>query len=411
LPKEVSFFLFLPDRHLPLLLSFVASLSAAALGRATEDAARDDVQVAAYYFPNWGPENVSEWAPVKRAQPRFEGHAQPKVPVWGYQDETDPVVMAQKIAVAADHGVDAFIFCWYYYNESDSGLAGGAWDGSKYLYQALEEGFMAAPNNDQIQFGIMWCNHNLGDKVKGAVTPETFEQLTDYVIEHYFKHPSYWKINGCPYFSIYEVNTFLQTFGGDRAAAAAALERFREKTKAAGFPGLHLNGVVWGIGNADPDGTVTALGLDSLTSYVWIHHYALPDFPATDYQKVADAYFDAVENGGGANGLGQAVKNLSAPYHPNVSMGWDSSPRCPPDADWMNERGYPFGAIITDNTPERFRDALVRARQLAMRLPPDNRIITINAWNEWGEGSYLEPDTVHDMGYLEAVKSVFVSGE
>jgi hypothetical protein len=261
--------------------------------------------------------------------------------------------MAQKIAVAADHGVDAFIFCWYYYNESDSGLAGGAWDGSKYLYQALEEGFMAAPNNDQIQFGIMWCNHNLGDKVKGAVTPETFERLTDYVIEHYFKHPSYWKINGCPYFSIYEVNTFLQTFGGDRAAAAAALERFREKTKAAGFPGLHLNGVVWGIGNADPDGTVTALGLDSLTSYVWIHHYALPDFPATDYQKVADAYFDAVENGGGANGLGQAVKNLSAPYHPNVSMGWDSSPRCPPDADWMNERGYPFGAIIADNTPQR----------------------------------------------------------
>jgi len=117
---------------LPCLLAFLAL---ATPGRAaTEDAARDDVQVAAYYFPNWGPENVSEWAPVKRAQPRFEGHAQPKVPVWGYQDETDPAVMAQKIAVATDHGVDAFIFCWYYYNESDSGLAGGAWDGSKYLY-------------------------------------------------------------------------------------------------------------------------------------------------------------------------------------------------------------------------------------------------------------------------------------
>jgi hypothetical protein len=77
----------------------------------------------------------------------------------------------------------------------------------------------------------------------------------------------------------------------------------------------------------------------------------------------------------------------------------------------MNERGYPFGAIITDNTPERFRDALVRARQLAMSLPADNRIITINAWNEWGEGSYLEPDTVHGMGYLEAVKSVFGSDD
>jgi hypothetical protein len=256
----------------------------------------------------------------------------------------------------------------------------------------------------------MWCNHNLGDKVKGAVKPETFEKLTDYVIENYFKHPSYWKINGCPYFSIYEVNTFIETFGGDRDAAAAALEKFREKTKAAGFPGLHLNGVLYGLGGADRNGTVAALGLDSVTSYVWIHHYSLPDFPATDYQQVADGYFAAVENGGGANGLGQAAKHLPAPYHPNVSMGWDSSPRCPPEADWMNERVYPFGAIITENTPERFREALVRAKDLAMNLPAGNRVITINSWNEWGEGSYLEPDTLHGMGYLEAVREVFGTG-
>jgi predicted nucleotidyltransferase len=258
--------------------------------------------------------------------------------------------LARKIEAAADHGIDAFIFDWYYYNEDESGLAGGAWDGSKYLYKALEEGFLAAPNNDRLKFGIMWCNHNLGDKVKGAVKPETFEKLTDYVIENYFKHPSYWKINGCPYFSIYEVNTFIETFGGDRDAAAAALEKFREKTKAAGFPGLHLNGVLYGLGGADRNGTVAALGLDSVTSYVWIHHYSLPDFPATDYQQVADGYFAAVENGGGANGLGQAAKHLPAPYHPNVSMGWDSSPRCPPEADWMKERVYPFGAIITTST-------------------------------------------------------------
>ena len=394
-----------------LIMASLAALPGAAPGRAaTEDAAPDDVQVAVYYFPNWGPENASEWASLKRAQPRFEGHAQPKVPAWGYQDETDPAVMAQKIEAAADHGIDAFIFDWYYYNEDESGLAGGAWDGSKYLYKALEEGFLAAPNNDRLKFGIMWCNHNLGDKVKGAVKPETFEKLTDYVIENYFKHPSYWKINGCPYFSIYEVNTFIETFGGDRDAAAAALEKFREKTKAAGFPGLHLNGVLYGLGGADRNGTVAALGLDSVTSYVWIHHYSLPDFPATDYQQVADGYFAAVENGGGANGLGQAAKHLPAPYHPNVSMGWDSSPRCPPEADWMNERVYPFGAIITENTPERFREALVRAKDLAMDLPAGNRVITINSWNEWGEGSYLEPDTLHGMGYLEAVREVFGTG-
>jgi Na+/melibiose symporter-like transporter len=121
-----------------LLPSLLAFLALATPGRAAaEDDAPDDVQVAVYYFPNWGPENASEWGPVKRAQPRFEGHAQPKVPAWGHQDETDPAVMAQKIDAAADHGVDAFIFCWYYYNQDESGLAGGAWDGSKYLYEAV----------------------------------------------------------------------------------------------------------------------------------------------------------------------------------------------------------------------------------------------------------------------------------
>jgi hypothetical protein len=59
----------------------------------------------------------------------------------------------------------------------------------------------------------------------------------------------------------------------------------------------------------------------------------------------------------------------------------------------------------------RFRDALVRARRLATSIPADDRIITINVRNEWGEGSYLEPDTVHGMGYLEAVKSVFGSDD
>ena len=70
----------------------------------------DQIQLAAYYFPNWGPVAQSEWPTLQAAKPRFEGHAQPKVPVWGYENENDPVVMARKIAAAADHGIDAFIF-------------------------------------------------------------------------------------------------------------------------------------------------------------------------------------------------------------------------------------------------------------------------------------------------------------
>jgi hypothetical protein len=373
----------------------------------------NQTQVGVYYFPNWGPVAHSEWKSNKAAKPRFEGHAQPKIPVWGYENENDPVVMARKIAPAADHGIDAFIFDWYYYDPDASGLEGqklkaSPWEGSKYLYSALEHGYLGAANNDRLKFAIMWCNHNLGAKVKGAVTPETFETLTNYVIEKYFKHPSYWKIAGCPYFSVYQVETLLETFGGDRAKAAAALVRFRERVKAAGFPGLHVNGVLFGLGGKEGPAVAKALGLDSATTYTWIHHFAPPRFPATDFGEVADAYFRAVEKGGGWNGLEQPAAALPVPYHLNVSMGWDSSPRCKGDADWMTiRRGYPYGPVIVNNTPERFRSALLRAKEITLRRPPNERVITINSWNEWGEGSYLEPDTVHGMKYLEAARDVF----
>jgi hypothetical protein len=69
---------------------------------------------------------------------------------------------------------------------------------------------------------------------------------------------------------------------------------------------------------------------------------------------------------------------------------------------------YPFTSVVVNNTPEAFRAALESARAFAVaNLPPDKRIITLNSWNEWTEGSYLEPDTVNGMAYLDAVREVF----
>jgi len=368
-----------------------------------------DVQVAAYYFPNWGPVFSSEWATLKAAKPRFNGHQQPKVPFWGYTNENDPQVMAQKIDAAADNGIDAFIFDWYYYDTGSNLLVDptpGHWDGQKYLSAALENGFLKAANNSKLKFSLMWCNHDLGGLVKGAVKPATFEEIMDYVIANYFKHPSYWKINGCPYFSIYQINTFLETYGNDYAKAAAAIELFRTKVKAAGFPDLHLNGVLFGLAG-DMNNKITQLKLNSTTSYVWIHHNSLPGFPSTDYSKAADTYFKSVEFGGASNGLEAPAKLIPVPYHINVSMGWDSSPRCGNATDWMTRRDYPFGAVIVNNTPYLFKKYLAKAKALSMLKPENERIITINSWNEWGEGSYLEPDMINGMRYLEAVKEVF----
>ena len=82
--------------------------------------------VCAYYFPNFHQDKrnipvhgkvLNEWDLVKRAEPRFEGHLQPKVPLWGYEDEADPIVFEKKIEAASNHGVNCFLWDWYLYED------------------------------------------------------------------------------------------------------------------------------------------------------------------------------------------------------------------------------------------------------------------------------------------------------
>ena len=87
-------------------------------------------------------------------------------------------------------------------------------------------------------------------------------------------------------------------------------------------------------------------------------------------------------------------------------MGWDPSPRAD-QSQTFNNSGYPFMNTIRDNTPENFRAALELAKQRLLTETNGLRILNLNCWNEWTEGSYLEPDTVHGLAYLDAVKAVF----
>jgi hypothetical protein len=401
--------------RLIILTWAIALLSPFAWREPPTPAAPDSrITVACYYFGNYhlgDPRNSknkgpdwSEWDLVKAAKPRFTGHHQPNVPLWGYADESDPRVMEQKIAAASDHGIDAFIFDWYFY------------DDGPFLDRPIGRGFLKATNNARIKFALMWANHDwleIHPYKKGApqpvlfpgrVTPATFDKICDLVIKDYFSHPSYWKIDGKPYFSIYELTKLLGTFGSVKDTRTA-LNAFRAKATAAGLPGLHLNAVVWGQpvlprerAPVDAATLVRDLGFDSVTSYVWVHHAGLPK-QQTDYSEVRDAYFRHWEH---------AAKAFDVPYYPNVTMGWDPSPRCD-QGDTLDNSGYPFTNTIGGNTPEQFRAALQLTRERLLSMPKGPRILNINCWNEWTEGSYLEPDTVNGYKYLEAVRDVFVS--
>lgn len=368
-------------------------------------------QVAVYYFPEyhvdprnevWHGQGWTEWELVKAARPRFEGHQQPKVPLWGYLDESKPETASLQIDAAADHGVDVFLYDWYFY------------DSGPFLQRALEQGFLKAPNRERLKFALMWANHDwlnifplkrsAGHTVlqSGQITQAIFEAATDYMVEHYFRDPCYWRLQGGLYLSFYELASLISGLGGVEAARAA-LDGFRVKVRAAGLGELHLNAVVWGIQNLpteitleNPDAMVKALGFDSVTSYVWIHNVALDTYPTVDYPAYAD------------KAIGDWTKfraEFSVPYFPNVSMGWDASPRTV-QTDVHAPLGYPYTPVLVGNSPAEFERALEASRR---HLDTGNgpAVVTINSWNEWTEGSYIEPDTLHGLQYLEAIKKAF----
>jgi len=370
--------------------------------------------VASYYFPNYhtdDPRNIfnkgkgwSEWELVKAAQPRFPGHHQPNVPAWGYTDEKDPEVMAKKIDAAATHGIDCFIFDWYMYEDGP------------FLNRCIDEGFLKAKNCERIKFAFMWANHDWLDihpatrgikanlLYPGIITPKRYDEICDLLIKEYFTKSNYLKIDGKAYFSIYDVEKFVQNFGS-LEATKAAMDRMRVKAVAAGLKGVHWNLVAWGnpilpnekIPSNIPD-LIKKLGFESATSYVWIHHVVLPEIQ-TDYNFVRDAYFAYWD---------KVKPEFGVPYFPNVTMGWDSSPRCDLKSEWGNY-GYPFMNTMGNNTPENFRKALQMTKDKLLSDPNGPRMFNINCWNEWTEGSYLEPDTIHGMAYLEMIKEVFLT--
>jgi len=361
----------------------------------------DQYFIAAYIWPSchhderfgnmlW-PEGTGEWEVIKKGTPRFEGHYQPRLPLWGYEMDNDPKVVEKWIDVAVDHGVNVFVYDWYWY------------DGGPFLESALNDGFLKAKNNSKMQFYIMWANHDVKRNYwnvhkfkddtsllwKGAVDWENFKIIVDRVINQYFKQPNYFKIDGKPVFSIFSIENLLESFGGSVEETCKALDYFREKVKKAGFPDLHIQ---WNQGGG------SVMSKETATRFA---------------QRVKDMGFNSVamyNMGGlnedylvyGSNSLkirAQLDSILDVPVFPCVSIGWDDTPRFP-------EKGKK-DVVHYHNTPVSFAALLFKAKEYADNHPDQPKLITINAWNEWVEGSYLLPDMLNGFGYLKAVKKVF----
>ncbi|HIU54451.1 MAG TPA: glycoside hydrolase family 99-like domain-containing protein [Candidatus Gallibacteroides avistercoris] len=347
--------------------------------------------------PFW-PMGIGEWETVMTMQQRNPGHYWNRKPLWGYINEADPAVMSMEIEQATRHGVNVFIFDWYWF------------DGRPFMETTLNNGFLKADNVDKMKFYLMWANHdvlNLWDTRlaqfnennviwTGKVDRDEFEKICKRNIEKYFKHPQYYKIDGKPVFMIYDIPQLIAGLGGIEQTADA-LKWFKEEVKRAGFPGLELQLTMWSINvnysgfdgskSQNPENDfIKKLGFTSATHYQFAHFANVDE----EYMKIMeqvqrewvriDSVFDLV-------------------YYPHISVGWDNSPRTV------------RSAVVKNNTPENFEKALRMARDYVDSHPDQAPLVTINSWNEWTETSYLMPCNVFGYGYLEAVKKVFKEQE
>ncbi len=342
-------------------------------------------------LPFW-PKGIGEWETVANMQERNPGHYWNRKPLWGYINEADPSVMSMEIEAATKHGVDVFIFDWYWY------------DNRPFMETTLNNGFLKADNVGKMKFYLMWANHDVGNTWdtrishepniiwEGKVDRQEFEKICKRNIEKYFKHPQYYKIDGKPVFMIYDIPQLISGLGGVEETVSA-LKWFNDETKKAGFPGVDLQLTMWSINlnHSGFDGSKTEnperefvkkLGFTSATHYQFVHFTNVDQ----DYLAIMEAV---------KKEWARIDANFDFKYYPHVSVGWDNSPR------------LGSSAVVKNNTPENFQKALQMAKEYVDSHPDQAPLITINSWNEWTETSYLQPCNIFGYGYLEAVKKVF----
>ena len=338
----------------------------------------------AFYLPQYHqvPENdewwgagFTDWVNVDRAQPLFDGHAQPAVPSeLGRYDLSEPRVMAAQARLANDFGVDGFLMYHYWF------------DGKRLLDTPLRN--LLADRSIDFPFALCWANENWTRRWDGLDDDVLVAQsYSDGWADRFYndiapalQDSRYLRVDGKPLLVVYRI--------GQVPQAGVAIRRWRMRAIDDGLSGLHVLAVCPSrdFEDIDPD---TLPELDGLVRFPPGSGLALRSVqalaPHADPGLTGDIFsYDAAVEGADMSRAGPHGLRV----HPGVMPGWDNSAR-------RGRAGYVFHGA----NPATFRRWVARA---AADAPADS-LLFINAWTEWGEGAHLEPDARFGRGNLEAV--------
>ncbi len=354
----------------------------------------------------WWGKGFTEWNNVVKAKPLFKGHYQPHLPAdLGFYDLRLPEVRQQQADLAREAGIEGF--CYYHY-----------WFGNG--KQLLERPFneVLASGKPDFPFCICWANHDWTNKtwVKDKSTHrDSMIMKMEYSMEDHvahfnallpaFKDKRYITVDGKPLFAIYQPK------------AIPDVEKFialwQKMARENGLPGIHFVGYsvnssgrsvkgnkvsLWTTDEAaEHYKSVLDLGFDAVLSsglsraqsickgklkmlfYFLTKNSVLPTSNICDYSDVMKHYYveeDAWEN-----------------VYPTLLPQWDRTPRA----------GKGTNPLI-NATPEKFQKTIENALELIKNKAPEHKILFLKAWNEWGEGDYVEPDDRFGHGWLDAIR-------
>jgi hypothetical protein len=353
-------------------------------GMSAFGSAEPRVRAIAYYLPQfhpipendaWWGKGFTEWTSVARARPLFPGHVQPEQPAeLGYYDLRLPEIREQQAALACRYGIEGFCYYYYWFN------------GKKLLERPLQE--VLETGKPDFPFCICWANESWTRRWDGAEhealisqvdTPAAYAAFIHDVLP-ILKDPRYIRVDDKPLLLVYRVGRMTDTLTTSRLWRQAALE--------AGLPGLHLVAVQSHDAFLDPR----------------THDFdAAVEFPPSPWHS---RRIESTIAGLDPTFAGQIfsypefVQASIARRYPEyrlyrgVMTAWDNTPR----------RG-PHAFLFKDANPLDYEIWLRAAiRSLEAYRPPQERLVFINAWNEWGEGAHLEPDQVNGYAYLEATQ-------
>ena len=339
------------------------------------------VRLIAFYLPQfhpipendaWWGEGFTEWTNVTKALPRFVGHVQPRLPAdLGFYDLRNPDVLRRQAALARRYGIGGFCFHHYWLN------------GRRLLEKPME--LLLADSNLDLQFCVNWTNETRTRRWDGLDDDVLLAQTHSPEDDHAFarslvtiaRDPRYIRVDGRPLVMIYRPGLLPEP--------VATMRRWRTEFARAGLANPYIV-MAQAFDEMDP----RLYGVDAAAQFP-PQKLALTR-SIRDELSGLDPNFEGVVVDYGE--VAQRAASMPTPQYKlfrTVSPNWDND-------SWKPGRGL----ILANSTPAKYGDWLAAACRsaIAESRHVDERIVFINAWNEWGEGAYLEPDRHFGHAYL-----------